>query len=61
MTKRLNQRPPRINDDYPGIIVPEVMCKTQMEIIEMIEKGEFPDATLTRTAQANTEAVQVRK
>jgi hypothetical protein len=60
MTK-MNTRPPRFNPDYPGFIVPEVMCKTQMEIIEMVEKGEFPDATLTRTAQANTEAVQVRK
>lgn len=57
----MNQRPPRINDDYPGLIVPEAMCKTQLEIIEMVEKGEFPNATLTRTAQAKTEAVQVRK
>lgn len=57
----MNQRPPRINDDYPGFIVPEAMCKTQLEIIEMVEKGEFPDATLTRTAQAKTKAVQVRK
>lgn len=37
----MNQRPPRINDDYPGLIVPEVMCKTQMEIIEMVDNGIF--------------------
>lgn len=40
----MNQRPPRINDDYPGLIVPEVMCKTQLEIIEMVENGTFKQA-----------------
>ena len=40
MTK-MNTRPPRFNPDYPGFIVPEVMCKTQMEIIEMVEQGTF--------------------
>ena len=46
----MNQRPPRINDDYPGIIVPEVMCKTQMEIIEMVENGTFePAKTIDNT------------
>ena len=56
----MNTRPPEINDDYPGLIVPEVMRKTQLEIIEMVEKGTFKDE-YTRTAQAKTEAVQVHK
>lgn len=40
MTK-MNKRPPRFNPDYPEFIVPDVMCKTQMEIIDMVEAGTF--------------------
>ena len=57
----MNQRPPRINDDYPGLIVPEAMCKTQLEIIEMVEKGEFPDATLNQDRAGCAKADQVHK
>ena len=55
----LNTRPPEINDDYPGLIVPEVMRKTQLEIIDMVEKGEFEQTNQNRAGCAKAE--QVRK
>jgi hypothetical protein len=40
MTKTV-KRPPRWNPDYPGFIVPEAMCRTQEEIISLVEQGKF--------------------
>lgn len=37
-----NGRPPKINPDYPGMEVPDVMLKSQAEIMDMAEKGELP-------------------
>jgi hypothetical protein len=50
----MNQRPPRFNPDYPGFIVPEAMCKTQLEIIDMVENGTFKQAQ----AKAEEEAIE---
>ncbi len=58
MTK-MNMRPPRFNPDYPGFIVPEVMCKTQMEIIDMVDNGTFKQTNQDRASC--TKAEEVRK
>lgn len=58
MTK-MNTRPPRFNPDYPGFIVPEVMCKTQLEIIEMVDNGTFEQTNQDRASC--TKADEVRK
>lgn len=60
----LHDREKMLSLYYESTRVRECKDKTdgqETEIIEMVGKSEFPDATLTRTAQANTEAVQVRK
>jgi len=52
----MNQRPPRFNPDYPGFIVPEVMCRSQLEIIDMVEKGTFKPAQAKAENEAEEDA-----
>lgn len=33
--------PPKVNDDYPGMELPEAYGKSQLDIIDMMEKGDF--------------------
>ena len=58
MTK-MNARPPRFNPDYPGFIVPEVMCKTQLEIIELVEAGTFKQTNQDRAGCAKADQVRI--
>jgi len=53
---KMNTRPPRFNPDYPGFIVPEVMCKTQLEIIEMVNNGTFKPARAKAENEAEEDA-----
>lgn len=52
----MNKRPPRFNPDYPGFIVPEAMCKTKLEIIDMVDNGTFKQAQAKAENEAEEDA-----
>lgn len=37
----VTRAPSEINDDYPGLVVPQQMLKSQTEIMDIMERGEF--------------------
>lgn len=51
MKNKTDTRPPRFNEDYPGMVVPEAMCRSQLDIIELVERGTFKQAQAKATEE----------